>query len=390
MDFLFSKEQEILKKSIKDYFTGKITPIIGMDKNKEERLWHERMRKEMANFGLWSLIRPLENRASQFSNLDCVIILEELTRMNPVLGMGVMVHNLFTSSIIDIFGSDEQKKSYLDDLASGKKLGTWLPVEGDIILPPDISGIKAERNNDCWVFNGKEACLYFNSPADLFIIKAVTSLGEAGKHVSSFLVERQTEGLQIIKKEEKKNKKEKIQAIFVFEKAKVPLENMIGSQGEGSVHMVTVQEKINTSVAGFLLGIISASLDFGLNYLKRNELCELCTFNHCFARKRIGEIFSEAEAARLWTYRAAVLEDKGKGGLIISEAAKKQTANLAIQSTAAIMSIIKNCKPNRNCFKGKNNGDQSLSLTDKRNSNVLKWNTIQNFICHLCFQTSFL
>lgn len=337
MDFFFSQEQNILREAIRSFVQKEIKPLV---KDSDEKgVWPEIFTKKLAEMGLLGIIIPPEYSGSGYSNVDYVIILEELSKVDPSVGLTVAAHNSLCSNHLNLFGSEEQKQKFLTRTASGQTLGAWALTEPEAGSDAAAMKTRAVKKGDHWILNGTKRFITNATLAEISVVLAKTD-PEKGRHgISAFILEKGMEGYRAGKKEDKLGIRAADTAELIFEEVKVPAENLIGEENKGYSQAMAILDGGRVSIAGFSLGIAAGALEASLKYAK-----ERIQFNRPIASFQaiqwmLADGFTELEAARLLTYKAAFLKDKGKKIAKESAMAKLFASELAVKVSSMAVQI---------------------------------------------------
>ncbi len=337
MDFLFSQEQNILREAIRNFAQKEIKPLV---KDSDEKgVWPEIFTKKLSEMGLLGIIIPPEYNGSGYSNVDYVIILEELSKVDPSVGLTVAAHNSLCSNHLNLFASEEQKQKHLTRTASGQTLGAWGLTEPEAGSDAAAMKTKAVKNGDHWILNGTKCFITNASLADIAVVLAKTD-PEKGRHgISAFILEKRMEGYSAGKKENKLGIRASDTADLIFEDVKVPAENLIGEENQGYSQAMAILDGGRVSIAGFSLGIAAGALEASLKYAKERVQFNQPIANFQAIQWMLADGFTELEAARLLTYKAAFLEDQGKKIVKESAMAKLFSSELAVKVSSMAVQI---------------------------------------------------
>jgi alkylation response protein AidB-like acyl-CoA dehydrogenase len=338
MDFLFTEEQKILKDSIRAFAQKEIQPLIKETDEKGE--WPPIFTQKLGEMGLLGIIIPPEYSGAGYSNLDYVIILEELSKVDPSVGLVVAAHNSLCSNHINLFGSEAQKKKYLTRLTSGQTLGAWGLTEAGAGSDAAAMRTRAEKKAGYWLLNGSKLFITNGSLAEICVVMAVTDPQNKRSGVSAFILEKGTEGFNPGKKEDKLGIRAADTSELIFEDVKVPAENLLGKEGEGYRAAMAILDGGRVSIAGFSLGIAAGALESSLKYAKERVQFDQPIANFQAIQWMLADGFTELEAARLLTYRAACLEDQGKKIPKESAMAKLFASELAVKASSTAVQIF--------------------------------------------------
>ncbi len=338
MDLLLTEEQKILRDSIKNFAEKEIQPRIKESDEKGE--WPEELTTQLGEMGLLGIIIPPEFSGAGYSNVDYVIILEEISKKDPSVGLVVATHNSLCSNHINLFGDEEQKKKYLTRLASGQTLGAWSLTEPEAGSDASSLKTKAVKDGKQWILNGTKRFITNGSFAEIHVVMAATDSEKGRKGISAFILEKGMEGFSVGKKEDKLGIRSADTSELIFEDVRVPEENMLGNEGEGYRQAMTILDGGRVSIAGFSLGIAAGALEESLKYAKERVQFNQPIVNFQAIQWMLADGFTELEAARLLTYKAAFLEDQGKKIPKESAMAKLFASELAVKASSMAVQIF--------------------------------------------------
>ncbi len=337
MDFLFTEDQQLLKETIRNFAQKEIEPLIKDTDEKGD--WPESLTKKLAEMGLLGIVIPPEYSGAGYSNLDYVIILEEISKVDPSVGLVVAAHNSLCANHINLFGSEAQKQKYLTRLASGQTLGAWALTEAGAGSDAAALKTRAGRAGDHWILNGSKLFITNGSLAEICVVMALTDPAKGRKGISAFILEKGMEGFRPGKKEDKLGIRAADTSELIFEDVEVPAENLLGEEGAGYSGAMTILDGGRVSIAGFSLGIAAGALESSLKYAKERVQFEQPIADFQAIQWMLADGFTELEAARLLTYRAAFLEDQGKKIPKESAMAKLFASELAVKVSSAAVQI---------------------------------------------------
>ncbi len=337
MDFLFTEDQKSLKKSIQDFAKKEIQPLV--KEYDEKGKWPEGLTKKLGDMGLLGIIIPPEYGGAGYSYIDYVIILEEISKVDPSVGLVVAAHNSLCSNHINLFGTEAQKQKYLPRLTSGQTLGAWALTEPGAGSDAAALKTKAVKKGDGWVLNGTKLFITNASLAEITVIMALTDPAKGKNGISAFILEKGMAGFRPGKKEDKLGIRAADTAELILEDVKVPAESLLGKEGGGYKAAMAILDGGRVSIAGFSLGIAAGALESSLKYAKERVQFDQPIANFQAIQWMLADGFTELEAARLLTYRAAFLEDQGKKIPKESAMAKLFASELAVKSSSMAVQI---------------------------------------------------
>jgi alkylation response protein AidB-like acyl-CoA dehydrogenase len=329
LDFSLSEEQQLLRKTVREFAEAEIGP--------HAREWDEKQEfprevfTKLGELGLMGVVWPAEYGGSGMSTLDYAIVMEELSRVDAGVALSVAAHNSLSSGHIFLAGNEEQKKKYLVPLARGEKIGCWGLTENS--AGSDAGGTKttAVRDGGHWVLNGSKTFITNGRVADTAVVMAVTDRAKGNKGISAFILERGMKGFRSGKKEDKLGVRSSDTSELVFEDCRVPAENLLGQEGHGFVDTLKILDRGRIGIAAFSIGIAQASLEASMTYSQGRR-----QFGHPIAdfqaiQFKIADMATKVSAARLLAWHAASLRDSGKEHKLESSMAKLFASEAAVE-----------------------------------------------------------
>ena len=228
-----TENQIIIRDTIRDFAEKNIRPVI-MEYDESQKFPMEIM-KQLGELGFLGILVPEEYGGAGLGYVEYAIIIEELSKVDPSIGLSVAAHNGLCTNHINLFGNDAQKKKYLPDLASGKKIGAWGLTES--FSGSDAAGLKsiAVKDGNNWILNGSKQFTTHGTVGETYVVMAITNKDAKKKGISAFILEKGMEGLIIGKKENKLGMRASDTTQLSFENCKVPAENLLGEEGMGFI-----------------------------------------------------------------------------------------------------------------------------------------------------------
>lgn len=329
MNFLFNEDQILLRDSVREFALKEIAPKVKeMDEKKE--IASELIRK-MAEMGYLGIIFPPEYGGAGLSYIDYCIILEEISKVDPSIGLTIAAHNSLCSNHIYLFGNEEQKSKYLTRLAKGETLGAWALTEPTAGSDAGSIQTTGKKEGNKWILNGTKVFCTNGSISDIIVVMAVTNKSKGKRGISSFIVEKGTKGFYVGKREDKLGVRASDTAELIFEDAEIPEENLLGEEGKGYHDALTVLDGGRVSIAAFSLGIASGALEASIKYSKERVQFGQPISNFQAIQWMLAEMATEVDAARLLTLRAAQLKDKKLDAIKESSMAKYYASEVAVK-----------------------------------------------------------
>lgn len=309
MDFSLSEEQIMLRDSTREFARERLAPLA--TEAEEQGFSHPEVIKELADLGYFGICTPVEYGGAGFDTLCLVLAIEEISKADASIALMLSVTNSLAQGTILKFGSESQKKKYIEPLALGEKIGAFCLTEAE--AGSDAASIKttADHRDGCYILNGTKMFITNGGIADTFIVFAATDKS-GGKHgISALIVEKDYEGLKIGKAERKMGLKASSTTEVIFENCKIPEENLIGEEGQGFKIVLSMLDKSRISIAAQALGISEGAFEHATEYAKVRHQFGRALSNFQAIQFMLADIATEIEAARLLIYKAAYEEDHG-------------------------------------------------------------------------------
>lgn len=309
MQFQLSDEHEMIQKMVRDFAKNEVEPTAA--ERDETESYDPAIFRQMAELGLTGIPWPEENGGIGSDYLAYVIAVEELSRVCASTGVTLSAHTSLASWPIYTFGTDEQKETYLKPLATGQKIGAYALTESG--SGSDAGGMKttAVKAGNEYVLNGAKIFITNGGIADYYIVFAVTDQDASSRNTTAFIVEKETQGFSIGKKESKLGIRSSPTTEIIFEDCRIPERNRLGQEGEGfKIAMMTLDGGRN-GIAAQAVGIAQGALDAAVNYAKERKQFGKPIIQQQGIAFKLADMATSIEASRLLTYQAAWLETKG-------------------------------------------------------------------------------
>jgi alkylation response protein AidB-like acyl-CoA dehydrogenase len=327
--FALTEEQEQLKKEIRDFAAREITPnVMRWDEASEFPL---EVVQKLGEMGLMGVIFPVELGGAGLGYVDYAIAVEELSAVDGSIGIIVASHNSLCSNHIFVAGNEEQKRKYIPLLASGKWLGAWGLTEPGSGSDAGSARTSAVRKGDRWVLNGNKTFITNGHYADVSVIIAVTDKSKGTRGLSAFVVEKGTPGFRPGKKENKLGLRASDTSELIFEDCEIPLENLLGKEGDGFIDSMRILDGGRISIAALSLGIGRGAFDAARRYVQERHQFGKAISEFQGIQWKLADMATQLDAARLLTQRAAVMKDAGQKTTLESSMAKLMASEVAVR-----------------------------------------------------------
>lgn len=232
MNFNLTKEQEMVRKVMREFALNKVEPIAA-DIDEQEEFPAENI-KMLAEMGVLGMIYPKELGGSGTDSISYAIAVEELSRVCGTTGCIVASHNSLACGPIYFYGTKEQKEKYLPDLTTGRKLGGFgltEPNAGTDSAAQETTAVLVD--DEYYLLNGSKMFITNGGVADTFVIFAMTDKSKGNHGISAFIIEKGWEGFSQGKHEKKMGIRGSSTCELIFENVKVPKANLLGKEGQG-------------------------------------------------------------------------------------------------------------------------------------------------------------
>jgi alkylation response protein AidB-like acyl-CoA dehydrogenase len=329
MDFRLSDEQELLRRTVREFAEAEIGPHV-MEWDESQHFPMDLLPR-LAALGLTGIQLSEEYGGAALSAVDYCICIEELARVCPAIALSVAAHNGLCSSHIAMFGSDAQKAQFLPRLVRGEVLGAWGLTEAG--AGSDAAGMRttAVRQGGCWTLNGSKNFITHGRIGGVMVVIAVTDRTKGHRGISAFVVEHGTPGMRAGKKENTLGMRASDTSEVVFEDCRVPAARLLGGEGEGFINTLQVLDAGRIGIAALSVGLAQGAYEAARSYaLERRQFGQPIAAFQAIQWK-LADAATKIEAARLLTYRAAYLKDQGKRMTKESAMAKLYASETAVR-----------------------------------------------------------
>jgi alkylation response protein AidB-like acyl-CoA dehydrogenase len=337
MNFQLTEEQILTQKTAREFADNELAP--GVVERDEKKIFPKEGIKQMANLGFMGMMVEPKWDGGGMDSISYTIAMEEISRVEASSGVVMSVNNSLVCYLLEKFGSDFLKEKYLKPLASGKKLGAFSlsePQSGS-----DASNMRtiAKKEGDHYIISGTKNWVTNGINSNYVILFAVTEKGIGYKGVSCFIVEKGWDGLETGKPENKLGIRASDTCELYFDNVKVPVENLIGKEGEGFTIALVILDAGRIGIASQAIGIAQASLNASVSYSReRIQFGKPIAKNQAIQFK-IADMAMEIEAARLLIRQAAWKKDQKQNYGHIASMAKVYASEVAMRASTQCVQI---------------------------------------------------
>lgn len=329
MDFYLTETQKQVKNLAREFAENEIAPHVKKFDATGE--FPTEIMKKLGEIGFLGITFPEKYGGAGLSYLDYVVIIEEISRVDPSIGLSVSAHNGLCTNHIFMFGSEEQKQKYLPDLCTGKKIGAWALTEPQAGSDAANLLTSAVREGDYYVLNGNKVFTTHAGVGEIIVVMAMTDKSKGKNGISAFIVEKNYDGVIVGKKEDKLGMRASDTCSLTFDSCKVPAENLIGEEGQGYRQAMEILAGGRIGIAALSVGLAQGALDLSLKYAKERKAFGKYIAEFQAIQWKIADMATQIEAARLLTYKAAYLKDQGKDYHLYASMAKYYASEIAVK-----------------------------------------------------------
>ncbi len=331
MNFSYSKEQQMVKEKMKKFAETKIAPIV-RELDEEARFPFETI-EELGRMGVMGMPFPEEYGGAGLDYVTYVMAIEELSKVCASHGVIVQTHNALCCWPIFTYGTEEQKRKYLPELLSGKKLGAFGLTEPEAGTDAAMQQTEAVDKGDHWLLNGRKKFISNGGIAEVYVIMAMTDKSQGTRGISSFIIEKGIPGFSRGKKENKMGIRASVAAELFFEDCIVPKENLLGEIGKGFKIAMTALDVGRLGIAAQALGIAQGAFDKTVQYMKQRKQFGRTLDKFQALSFEMAEMKTRIDGARFLLYHAADRRQKGLPGTVEAAQAKLACSETAMYVT---------------------------------------------------------
>ena len=331
MDFSLNKREELFLQMIREFAENEVKPLAA-EVDEQERFPMETVEK-MAKIGIMGIPIPVEYGGQGGTNQMYIMAVEELSRVCATTGVIVSAHTSLCMNPILEFGTEEQKQKYLPKLASGEWIGAFGLTEPNAGTDAAMQQTTAVLDGEEWVLNGSKIFITNAGYAHVYVIMAMTDKSKGTKGISAFIVEKDTPGFSIGKKEKKLGIRGSATCELIFENCRIPKANLLGELGKGFKIAMMTLDGGRIGIASQALGIAQGAMDVTVKYTKERKQFGKAIAAFQNTQFQMANLETRVQAARLLVRQAAYKKDMHLPYSVDAAMAKLFAAETAMEVT---------------------------------------------------------
>ena len=338
MDLDLSSEHQLLRSTIRDFMEKEVAPVI--EGHEREHKFPVEVVKRLGEMGWLGIPIPEDEGGAGLDTLAYAIAVEEIGRVWGSLGLIVAAHTSLGCGPLHLAGSDEQKQRYLVPMASGQVLGAYGLTEPGAGSDAGGTRTTARLEDDCWVLDGAKRFITNAGHAGTYVVTAKTGTTDKGDaEISAFIVPADTPGFSVGRLEDKLGLHASATGELRFEGARIPAENLLGTQGDGFRTFLKILDGGRISIGALAVGLAQAALDASIPYAQTREQFGRPIGTFQGVAFMVADMATEIEAARSLVWKAAWLKDQGRDYGLVAAEAKLFASEVSSRATNAAIQI---------------------------------------------------
>lgn len=337
MDFKLTEEHVYIQQTARDFAKNEIAPsAVERDINAE---FPAEIVAKLGELGFMGMMVSPEWGGSGLDTLSYVIAMEEISKVDASVGVIMSVNNSLVCHGLQKYGTDAQKEKYLKPLAMGHKLGAFALSEPEAGSDATDQKSTAELKGDFYYLNGMKNWITNGTKADYYLLQAVTDKSKGYKGISTFIIERDFEGFEIGKKEDKLGIRSSDTCSIGLNNCKVPKENLLGEEGLGFKIAMDTLNGGRIGIASQALGIAQASYEAAVKYSKERKAFDAPIAHLQAIQFKLADMAVNIEASRMLIYKAALLKDAGEKYIKEAAMAKLYASKTAVNAALEAIQV---------------------------------------------------
>ena len=342
MDFNLTEEQLMIQSAARDFAKTECLPGV-IERDEKQQFPKEQILK-LAELGFMGMMVSPAYGGAGMDTISYVLAMEEISKVDASVSVAMSVNNSLVCWGLEHYATEEQKKKYLTPLAQGKKdgalyIGAFLLSEPEAGSDATSQQTTAEDKGDYYLLNGTKNWITNGSSASVYLVIAQTDPSKGSKGINAFIVEKNSPGVTVGKKEDKMGIRSSDTHSLMFTDVKVPKENRIGADGFGFNFAMAVLNGGRIGIASQALGIATGAYELALKYSQERKAFGKEIFKHQAIAFKLADMATQIMAAKMLCLKAASEKDEGKDISQSGAMAKLFASQTAMDTTIEAVQI---------------------------------------------------
>lgn len=335
MDFSLSRKHLLAQSLYRSFTENEVKPMAHEVDEKE--IFPRETVEKMARYGLMGIPIPKEYGGQGCDVLSYIMCVEELAKACGTTAVILSAHTSLCIDPILTYGTEQQKQTYIPDLAAGRKLGAFALTEPGAGTDAQGQQTKAFLDGEEWVLNGSKCFITNGKEADVYIVIAVTGTvekrGKKSKEISAFIVEKGTPGFSFGTKEKKMGIRGSATYELIFDECRIPKENLLGMKGRGFGIAMHTLDGGRIGIAAQALGLAEGAFESAVKYVKERKQFGRTLGQFQNTQFQLADMATRIEATKMLVYKAALAKETQKIYSVEAAKAKLYAAKTAMEVT---------------------------------------------------------
>ena len=337
MNFQLSEEQEAVRLAARDFAQSELLPGV-IERDTEQRFPAEQVKK-MGELGFMGMMVSEQYGGGGMDTISYVLAMEEISKVDASASVCMSVNNSLVCWGLEQYGTEEQKEKYLTPLARGEIIGAFCLSEPEAGSDATSQKTTAIDQGDHYLLNGTKNWITNGNSASVYLVIAQSDAEKKHKGINALIVERESAGFVVGKKEDKLGIRGSDTHSLMFTDVKVPKANRIGEEGFGFKFAMSVLNGGRIGIAAQALGIASGAYELALQYAKERKSFGKLLAEHQAIQFKLADMATQIEAARLLCLQSADLKDRGESYANASAMAKLYASQVAMEVTVEAVQV---------------------------------------------------
>ncbi|TDD98329.1 acyl-CoA dehydrogenase family protein [Flavobacterium cellulosilyticum] len=329
MNFDYSETQTLIAQSIRDFAEKNIRPhIMEWD---EAQTFPVSLFKKLGEMGFMGVLVPQDLGGSELGYHEYITIIEEISKVDPSIGLSVAAHNSLCTNHILTFGNEEQKKKWIPKLATAEHIGAWGLTEHNTGSDAGGMNTTAIKDGDHWIVNGAKNFITHGKSGDIAVVIVRTGKKGDSKGMTAFVFEKGMPGFTSGKKENKLGMRASETAELIFDNCRIPDANRLGEVGDGFVQSMKILDGGRISIGALSLGIAKGAYEAALKYSKERYQFGKAISEFQGISFKLADMATEIEASELLLHKAAFLKNNNRNMTTLGAMSKMFASEVCVK-----------------------------------------------------------